>query len=111
MISQFIESIFRYAGSRKLRPDTTFVADLQTGEGAAFSLKPWGEGPEAAQLAAKTDLEKHRIWVCPMYEFFLGWLYAQRLGNGAGDITELPRYVQLSTDFAAMSGYRRGGGA
>jgi hypothetical protein len=42
-----------------------WVLDLQTCEGACF--RPGGN--------AHADLEKHAIWVCPMYEIFLGWLY------------------------------------
>src|SRR5262245_9402901 len=41
-----------------------FVADLQTQEGAFF--RPGG--------SPKADLEKHRIWVCPLFEPFLEWL-------------------------------------
>lgn len=57
------------------------VFDLQTGEGATFL--PGG-------LAA-ADLEKHRVWVCPLFEPFLEWLYAQDLT----DIQALPAHVDL----------------
>lgn len=39
------------------------VFDLQTCEGAAFSAWPGG--------LASSDLNKHRIWVCPLFEPFL----------------------------------------
>lgn len=92
------ENIFTFAGHRKLNPDMTFVVDLQTGEGASFDLRG----------SAKADLEKHKIWVCPMYEFFLSWLYQQNAHSEIKDITRLPRYVQLNTDYFAFAGYRRG---
>lgn len=96
-------SLWRIGGQRKLHPGTTLVVDLQTGEGAAFSLK--GSWPGAA----KYDLDAHKIWVCPMYEHFLGWLYRQGLGDGAGDITTLPRYVEIDTLEGSVAGYRRDG--
>src|SRR5581483_9374539 len=37
------------------------VVDLETGEGAMF--RPGG--------LASADLNKHRVWVCPMFEPFL----------------------------------------
>lgn len=46
-------------------PRHALVLDLATGEGALFL--PGG--------IPKADLEKHRVWVCPMFEPFLGWLY------------------------------------
>jgi hypothetical protein len=46
------------------------VTDLQTGEGAMFS--PGG-------LASADLNRKHRVWVCPMFEPFLIWLYRQPL--------------------------------
>src|SRR5688500_5060264 len=41
--------------------DQVWVLDLQTCEGVAVS--PGG--------SAAADLEKHRVWVCPMFEPFL----------------------------------------
>lgn len=43
------------------------VFDLETGEGAVF--RHGG--------LAKADLHKHKIWVCPLFEPFLEWLYEQ----------------------------------
>lgn len=75
------------------------VFDLQTGEGAFF--KPGG-------LPA-ADLAKHKVWVCPMFEPFLVWLY----GYIAGDPDEwwyvLPALVELPDAPGAMFGYRREG--
>lgn len=73
------------------------VLDLQTGEGAVFRIGGY----------AKADLEKHAIWVCPLYEPFLTWLYKQDVF----DITKLPREVTFTLDEAPFEfqGYRRGG--
>ena len=58
------------------------VLDLQTGEGAIFM--PGG-------LAA-ADLDKHGIWVCPLFEPFLAWLYKQDLS----DLDALPAVVEIT---------------
>jgi hypothetical protein len=73
------------------------VLDLQTGEGAVFS--PGG--------SARADLNKHKIWVCPLYEPFLTWLYKQDLA----DLSALPDEVSFTLAEApfAMAGYRREG--
>ena len=75
-------------------PEHIFVMDLQTGEGAIF--RQGGFAP--------ADLKKHRIWVCPLYEPFLTWLYQQDLS----DLDHLPDLVDLDAPFE-MSGYRRPG--
>ena len=72
-----------------------WVMDLQTGEGAIF--RPGGLAIE--------DLTKHRIWVCPMFEPFLTWLYKQDLS----DLSKLPALVNLGDVPISMSGYRRPG--
>ena len=72
-----------------------WVLDLQTGEGACFSPK----GHAAA------DLQKHRVWVCPLFEPFLSWLYTQDLT----DLDALPALVDLPNAENAMFGYRRKG--
>jgi hypothetical protein len=77
-------------------PRSVWVLDLQTCEGAAFT--PTG--------VAKADLDKHRIWVCPLFEPFLEWLYQQDLT----DIDALPALVELPHAEFAMRGYRREGG-
>lgn len=76
-------------------PDNIIVFDLQTGEGARFLP---GGLPSA-------DLDKHKIWVCPMYEPFLAWLYKQDLT----DLSKLPSELDLPDAEFAMSGYRRKG--
>lgn len=76
-------------------PDHLLVVDLQTGEGALF--RPGG--------STRADLDKHRIWVCPLFEPFLMWLYRQDLS----DLEALPAMVELDAP-SAMAGYRRAGG-
>ncbi len=73
---------------------TVLVLDLQTGEGAMF--RPGGY--------AHADLNtKHQVWVCPMFEPFLTWLYAQDLS----DLDKLPALVNLGDVPTDMRGYRR----
>lgn len=72
-----------------------FVCDLQTGEGGIFA--PGG--------IAEADLHKHKIWVCPMFEPFLTWLYQQDLT----DLDQLPALVQIKSAASALYGYRRKG--
>lgn len=72
-----------------------FVLDLQTGEGARF--KPGGN--------SEFDLEKHKIWVCPMFSPFLEWLYLQDVS----DLSALPSFLDLPNAEFALSGYRRKG--
>jgi hypothetical protein len=78
-----------------------WVLDLQTGEGAMFL--PGGQ--------AAADLEKHRIWVCPMFEVFLEWLYEHP--QHWTDIHTLPSCIQLdrskTAKHNALYGYRRTG--
>ena len=71
------------------------VFDLQTREGAAF--KPGGN--------AHCDLEQRRIWVCPMFEPFLEWLYKQ----DTTDLAKLPAHVDLPGAPFEFRGYRRPG--
>jgi hypothetical protein len=75
--------------------DWLWVLDLQTGEG--IFVQPRGR----AQYA----LDKHKVWVCPLYEPFLDWL----IENYTDDVDALPREVELPNAPAAMYGYRRAG--
>lgn len=75
-------------------PEHLWVMDLQTGEGALF--RPGG-------FAAADLNTKHQIWVCPMFEPFLTWLYQQDLK----DITKLPDLVKIADPTSSLSGYRR----
>lgn len=86
--------------SNGIPPGSLIVLDLQTGEGANFQPRP--------EASVGYDLDNHRIWVCPMFEPFLHWLYQQNLD----DITKLPAFVKLdreSDKFFAIAGYRRPG--
>src|SRR5665213_4481996 len=79
MVCRFSEAEWVYPSTilpnRPLLPEVgwtkrhVLVCDLQTGEGAIFA--PGG--------LAEADLHKHKIWVCPMFEPFLAWLYRQDL--------------------------------
>jgi hypothetical protein len=86
-------------GARGWHPSHIIVFDLETCEGAAFS--PGG--------SASADLNKHQVWVCPMFEPFLEWLYKNLYPNYQGNILALPDYVDLPDAAFAMSGYRRPG--
>jgi hypothetical protein len=77
-------------------PDHLLVADLATGEGAFFLP---GGMPGA-------DLVKHRVWVCPMFEPFLAWLY-DFLRDEPPEM--LPAVVELPGVPPTMQGYRRPG--
>lgn len=76
-------------------PEHVLVLDLQTGEGALFRHGGM----------ASADLKKHRVWVCPLFEPFLAWLYQQDLA----DLDALPDYVDLADAPFALTGYRRPG--
>jgi hypothetical protein len=73
-----------------------WVLDLQTGEGAYF--RPGG--------SAHADLLRHRVWVCPMFQPFLEWLYAQ---GDLSDLSVLPPVVEIPGAPGALYGYRRPG--
>jgi hypothetical protein len=79
--------------SRGWGPEHLWMLDLQTGEGGCFRVGG----------SAKYDLDKHRIWVCPMFEPFLAWLYA----NLRGPLADLPRHVDLPGAEFMLSGHRR----
>lgn len=91
--------------SRGWTPGNVLVLDLQTGEGAIF--RPGG--------SAQADLTKHRVWVCPMFEPFLVWLYefigAHEVGELAGHLwfDALPAVVELPDAEFSFAGYRRPG--
>ncbi len=76
-------------------PGHILVLDLQTGEGSVF--RHGG--------LASADLEKHAIWVCPMFAPFLDWLYRQDVSN----LDALPPHVDLPEAEFHLSGYRRPG--
>lgn len=102
MICQFTQDEWDYRSKidggqliarRGWTPEHLLVVDLQTGEGAIF--RPGGY--------AKYDLDKHRIWVCPLFEHFLQWLYDQPSPMDVPELVDLP-----SAPFDSQ-GYRREG--
>jgi len=82
-------------GGRGWSTEHIWVLDLQTGEGACF--RPGG--------LASADLQKHKVWVCPLYQPFLEWLYKQDLS----DLDKLPAVIDLPDAENALWGYRRPG--
>jgi hypothetical protein len=75
--------------------DHVWVLDLQTGEG--IFVRPSG--------SARSDLGKHQVRVCPLFEPFLEWLYLQNLT----DLTALPALVEIRGVPGELRGYRRAG--
>ncbi len=75
-------------------PKTMLVLDLQTCEGVLFEP---GHGFAAA------DLNKHAVWVCPLFEPFLTWLYGQPEPFNISALVDLP------TARFDWAGYRRPG--
>ncbi len=80
-------------------PRHYWVLDLQTGEGAVFQVPGY----------APADLNKRRIWVCPMFEPFLAWMFEHARREGANWFERLPRTVMLDDAEFCMHGYRRAG--
>lgn len=76
-------------GGRGWGPEHIFVMDLQTGEGATFRHGGY----------ADYDLEKHRIWTCPLFLPFLRWLYKQPID----EIFNLPSFVAFTEEDAPSS--------
>lgn len=72
------------------------IVDLATGEGAIFL--PGG--------SARADLNKHRVWVCPLFEPFLEWLYHYTKGFS---LDRLPPTIHLPDAPSALTGFRRPG--
>lgn len=95
--SQIDDAGFRLVSGQGWESDHLFVLDLATGEGAMF--RHGG--------SAQADLDKHRVWVCPMFEPFLVWLYQQDVT----DLDALPGLVEFTEAEApsAFAGYRRPG--
>ena len=75
-------------------PKHLLVIDLQTGEGAIF--RPGG--------LADADLNRHKIWCCPLFPHFLAWLYKQDLT----DLARLPDHVDLPDAPFHLTGTRGG---
>lgn len=80
-------------------PMTTWILDLQTREGVAFDLR--GD--------AVADLNLHKVWVCPLFEPFLVWLYAHP--DICRDLSKLPAHVDIPDADFLIAGHRRPGRA
>jgi hypothetical protein len=76
-------------------PGKLVVFDLQTGEGAAFTIDP--------DYPCYELNDRHQIWVCPLFGPFLAWLFQQDLT----DLQALPAVVNLPEAEFALRGYRR----
>jgi hypothetical protein len=90
--------------SRGWRQNHFLMVDLQTGEGSMFKLGG----------LARADINAHRIWVCPLFEPVLIWLYARYVGlDHQVDPwwQTMPVHVDLPDAAFAMQGYRRQGGS
>lgn len=91
--------MYRLINSQGWSRQHIWICDLATGEGAMFC--PGG--------MARSDLRKHKIWVCVLYEEFLVWLYDWIRGKGEQWWDELPRLVELPEAEFDLYGYRRPG--
>lgn len=85
--------------------ETKFIEAMNRADGQPFN---WGKfmvarftGDEWRRRSHDLN-EKHKIWVCPLYEPFLEWLYRQDVR----DLGKLPDHVTLEAP-AALWGYRR----
>jgi hypothetical protein len=90
-------------GRESWNPETSiFVVDLQTGEGSRFDLR----------TEPVAQLERHKIWVCPLFEPFLKWLFreiqSRPPGPGRFELTTLPAVAKFPAS-SALAGYRRAG--
>lgn len=80
------------------------IIDLQTCEGAVFS--PGG--------LASADLNKHRVWVCVLFEPFLDWLYQFYNTHYANegrpfDVLDIPDKLEFQSHPRELQGFRREG--
>lgn len=81
----------------RLTPRDILVMDFQTGEAAVFCHGGF----------AGADLSRHRVWVCPLFEPFLTWLYEQPLDRILRG--QLPPLIELPDAAPELAGYRRPG--
>lgn len=89
-------------GSRGWTPQHFLLLDLQTGEGTIFRLAG----------SAHADLNAHKIWVCPLCEPTLEWLYARYKAMDHDVATwwdTMPVHVDIPEAQFALFGYRRTG--
>ena len=89
----------RVIAGRGWSRQAVWVMDLETGEAAMF----WPGGNP------RMDLQKKQIWVCPLYEPFLEWLYGHVQEHQAQWWDALPVLVELPEAPFEIHGYRRSG--
>lgn len=87
--------------ARRWTRSDVWVCDLETREGAVFQPHPERDPAEA--------LAKHQIWVCPLFEPFMRWLYSVPLPDIVA--LKLPNWIDLPDAVFAFKGYRRPGQA
>lgn len=102
------QRLLTYAGRRRFNNHTTLVIDLQRGTAFAWPLENGRIGMEHYIRKHFHDDDGDPLivgLVCPLYLPFVLWLHEQRKWvEGAGDITEIPRYLDLVEAYAAASG-------
>jgi hypothetical protein len=76
-------------------PKHLLIVDLQTKEGFAVSIDRY----------MHRKLADHQIWVCPLFDPFLGWLAEQDVS----DLNALPGAVDLPEAPVMQFGHRRSG--
>lgn len=87
------QPLFTYSGRRYFNHRTTLVIDLQRGTAAAWPLENGAIGFEHYYLGKLKGLD---ALVCPLYMPFVMWLHEQgKWAEGAGDIAEIPRYIDF----------------
>lgn len=104
------DRLLTFAGRRRFNERTTLIVDLQVGTAFAWPL-------ENGEIGFRHYIDKHYArsaniidgdppifaLVCPLYLPFVLWLHEQgKWAEGAGDIEEIPRYLDLRTDEALM---------
>jgi hypothetical protein len=94
-------------GRRRFTPDRTLIVDLQTGEGCEFSLERHGL-PHAEQASWELN-DRHKIWVCPLFEPFVRWLAVWASEHENWTIGQIPNLIDLKDAKFAFAGHRREG--
>jgi hypothetical protein len=92
------QRLLTYSGRRRFNNHTTLIVDLQVGTAFAWPLENGLIGMQHyISKHYEADFGPKFAWmVCPLYLPFVLWLHEQgKWAEGAGDITEIPRYLDL----------------